>query len=141
MDKVSIIGDAARYVKELQKDVDEGEADIKTLVAIMQRAITSQCGENIGERRVDPLTFPLPMDNASLENVYFQTCEITKVISISLSPFYFICLFFSFIFDDWVHILFCNRLSHRANLALEDINIYFFLSPTYNLSIYESFNL
>ena len=85
MDKVSIIGDAARHVRELQKDVEDGEADVATLVAILQRAIASPCYPDLGTGLLNPLSFPLPAGNTSLENVSFQPCEITKVISLSLS--------------------------------------------------------
>ena len=87
MDKVSIIGDAARHVRELQKDVEDGEADVATLVAILQRAITSRCDpEDLGTGFLNSLiSFPLLLGNTSLENVSFQPSEITKVISLSLS--------------------------------------------------------
>ena len=75
MDKVSIIGDAARHVRELQKDVEDGEADVATLVAILQHAIASRW-------LLNPLSFPLPVGNVS-----FQPSEIIKVISLSYVKF------------------------------------------------------
>ena len=75
MDKLSIIGDAARYLSELEKDVEDGEADIATLMAIMQQAIATRCGRDVRAQHDDSLRLPPPTHSVPL-----QPCEIFKVI-------------------------------------------------------------
>jgi hypothetical protein len=56
MDKVSIIRDAAQYLKGLQEDVADGEADIAAMVATLQQAIANR--GHVGQALLPSATDP-----------------------------------------------------------------------------------
>ena len=77
--------------------------------------ITSRSSSrNMDGNETRPKTWPFPLLNMLHYNNFSTILEL------------FYLWFFIFIFDDWVHILFCcSQLSHGPNLVLEDIDISF----------------